>query len=227
MSCCQKCAEAAAALLPSPCGGGCVGNAPFVPPAGLALPVGHPFPISQGAARVTVRSVDRLPLRDTVGSRVSALVAGEPSYEDADPDSSGTLQDELNARGSGSSRYQSGGGDAKTGGSNGGSNGGRSVTPDDVSRWVDSATEFANDRFAERDAAANRAHLEEMARLDYQNNADEREYRLKLAEIERRYNLVTSNQGLTSSSDSSGPGTGTLLAGAGIVAAALFLALRK
>ena len=94
------------------------------------------------------------------------------------------------------------------------------ISADDARRWVDSGLDFINDRFAEGDRAAQREHLQRMAELDFQNNRDEREYRLKLAEIENRFRGTT--QGYETTTTTTTQTSDTAAIGLGVLGLGLF-----
>lgn len=109
------------------------------------------------------------------------------------------------------------------------------IGAEDARRWVDSGIDIIgrtiDSRLAEGDRASNREYLERMAAQDFQNNRDEREFRLKLAEIEARYrgtptsipdiNLELQRQQAAQSN------TGMIAIGAAVLVGGAFLFMKR
>lgn len=110
------------------------------------------------------------------------------------------------------------------------------IGAEDARRWVTEGLGILNrtleGRLAEGDRQREREYLERMAAQDLQNNRDDREFRLKLAEIEARYRGVQSSlpaiQTELQQSQSAGNNTGMIVAAvAAVIGLGAVFALRK
>lgn len=111
------------------------------------------------------------------------------------------------------------------------------IGAEDARRWVNDGLGIISTtiqgRLAEGDRARQREYLERMAAQDYADNRNEREFRLKLAEIEARFRAVPSAlpqiQTEMQRQSSNESGSSTMILGALAVAGAIgaFFALRK